>query len=519
MRARYVVLAAVAALMTCSDVAAAPDLTGTWVAADLTPATLSGQPQSVRVLVIRKTAAGFAGKLVIPGLAGVPIAVEPQGERVRLTITMARGMNTPIEATFTGDRLSIASDDPSKPPAPLRRASPEELQVLERLTPKKLPLPPMSPLASNGLARTPPMGFSTWNYFQTKVDDRTIREIADAMVTTGLRDAGYVYVNIDDGWQGDRDPDGTLRPNRKFPDMKALADYVHERGLKLGIYTSPGPRSCAGFQGSYGHEEQDARTFAAWGVDYVKHDWCSAGLVYDDDEMPAAYRKMALALRATGRPMVYSICQYGRADVWKWGADAGGNLWRTTGDIADHWQIMSTIGFAQDELAPFAKPGHWNDPDMLEVGNGHMTTAEYRTHISLWALLAAPLIAGHDVRSSSADTLALLTNRDVIAIDQDPLGRPGRRVVQRGPLEVWVRQLDGGRTAVGLFNRGTEAAQIDAPLAELRIDAPVSARDVWAGRSLGVLDGRIAADVEPHGVQLLVLAPASKDHAPASPAR
>jgi alpha-galactosidase len=290
--------------------------------------------------------------------------------------------------------------------------------------------------------------------------------------------------------------------------MKGLADHLHERGLKLGIYTSPGPKSCAGFEGSYGHEEQDARTFAAWGVDYLKYDWCSAGLIYDDVEMPAVYLKMAAALRATGKPMVFSICQYGRADVWKWGADAGGNLWRTTGDIADRWDIMSTIGFAQDELAPFGGPGHWNDPDMLEVGNGHMTAAEYRTHMSLWAVLAAPLIAGHDVSSSSSETIALLTNRDLIAIDQDSLGRPGRRVVQRSPLEVWARPLEGKRTAVALFNRGDAPAKVQASFAELGIDGRVSAVDVWAQRSLGTLDGSVAADVEPHGVVLLVLAPA-----------
>jgi alpha-galactosidase len=230
-------------------------------------------------------------------------------------------------------------------------------------------------------------------------------------------------------------------------------------------------------------------------------------LIYDDSEMPAVYLKMAEAIRAAGRPMVYSICQYGRAEVWKWGADAGGNLWRTTGDIADRWQIMSAIGFAQDELAPFGAPGRWNDPDMLEVGNGHMTAAEYRTHMSLWAMLAAPLIAGHDVRSSTPETIALLTNRDLIAIDQDPLGRSGRRVAQHGPLEVWTRPLDRQRTAVALFNRGEAPAEVAASFAELGIDGPRSASDVWESRSLGALDGRVAATVEPHGVFLVVLAP------------
>jgi alpha-galactosidase len=205
--------------------------------------------------------------------------------------------------------------------------------------------------------------------------------------------------------------------------------------------------------------------------------------------------------------------------VWKWGAAAGGNLWRTTGDIADRWQIMATIGFAQDELAPFAGPGHWNDPDMLEVGNGHMTAAEYRTHMSLWALLAAPLIAGHDVRSSSPDTIALLTNREVIAIDQDPLGRTGRRVVQRGPLEVWTRPLEGERTAVALFNRDAAPAKVEATFAELGIEGRVSAIDVWAERSLGALEGSVSAEVEPHGVLLLVLQPSKQAEAAKSPGR
>jgi alpha-galactosidase len=436
---------------------------------------------------------------------------------VRLVIQMARGMETPLEGTLTTDRLSLAS--PGDPPTVLRRLSESEVTLLERLAPRKLPIPPMRALPPNGLARTPPMGFSTWNHFQTAIDDRTIRDVADALVATGMRDAGYVYVNIDDGWQGDRDEHGAIRPNPKFPDMNGLADYLHGRGLKLGLYTSPGPRSCAGFEGSYGHEQQDARTFAAWGVDYLKYDWCSAGLIYDDAEMPAVYLKMAEATRATGRPMVFSICQYGRAEVWKWGARAGGNLWRTTGDIADQWQSMALIGFGQEELAPFAGPGHWNDPDMLEVGNGRMTGAEYRTHMSLWAVLAAPLIAGHDVRTSSPETIALLTNREVIAIDQDPLGRSGRRVVQRGPLEVWARPLQHERTAVALFNRGEEPAKIEASFAELGIDGRASAIDVWAQRSLGLVEASVSAEVEPHGVVLLVLEPAKKDGPIKSPGK
>jgi alpha-galactosidase len=498
-------LASLGLVVALAETVAAQDLAGTWIPRGLNADFLASQPQKVQVLVIRKTGTGLIGKVLMPTLMGSPVAVEQQGERVRLAIQMARGMETPLEGTLAGDQLSLAPPRSNRPPAILRRATDEELRALERLAPEKLPLPPIKTLPPNGLARTPPMGFNTWNHFHTEIDDGTIRGVADALVATGMRDAGYVYVNLDDGWQGTRDEQGVLRPNQKFPDMKALGNYLHERGLKFGIYTSPGPTSCAGFVGSYGHEERDARTFAEWGVDYVKYDWCSAGLIYDDAEMPAVYLKMAEAMRATGRPMVFSICQYGRADVWKWGAGVGGNLWRTTGDIADHWQVMSTIGFAQDELAPFSGPGHWNDPDMLEVGNGQMTDDEYRTHMSLWAMLAAPLIAGHDVRRSSPETLALLTNREVIAIDQDPLGRPGRRIVQRGPLEIWTRALEGDRTAVALFNRGEAHTTIAATLAELGLEGRFSASDVWAERSLGLLDRGVSADVEPHGVALLVL--------------
>ena len=490
------------------------DLAGTWIPEDATLEILEREPSRVRLLVIEQRASGvLSAKLVVPTLAGVPVSVRRDGDRVRLALRMARGMEQPFEATLRDGRLIIGG--PGEPPVPLRRVSADEAQLLERIGPKRVPLPAFAPLPANGLARTPPMGFSTWNHFATAIDDRTIREIADALVATGMRDAGYVHVNIDDGWQGARDATGELRPNEKFPDMKALADDLHERGLKLGIYTSPGPRSCAGFEGSHGHEEQDARTFAAWGIDYVKYDWCSAGLLYDDAEMPAVYAKMAAALRATGRPMVFSICQYGRADVWTWGADAGGNLWRTTGDIADRWDVMSAIGFEQGELSPFAGPGHWNDPDMLEVGNGGMTTTEYRTHVSLWAMLAAPFIAGHDVRRATPETTALLTNPGVIAIDQDPLGQAGQRVVRRGPLEIWTRPLAGGRSAVALFNRGDSPARVEAPLTDLGLAPGSSAVDVWSGRPHGALAGTVAAEVEPHGVALLVVTPAGAASSPA----
>ena len=255
------------------------------------------------------------------------------------------------------------------------------------------------------LAATPPMGWNSWNHFAEKVDDATVRAQADALVSSGMRDAGYLYVNIDDTWEGERDAAGVIHPNAKFPDMKALADYVHSKGLKLGIYSSPGPKTCAGYAGSYGHEEQDAQTYAAWGIDYLKYDLCTLGEQLEKVEpaearriMRAAYDKMHQALLKTGRPLVYSLCEYGYDSVWRWGASVGGNSWRTTGDIADNYARMAEIGFGQAGLASFAAPGHWNDPDMLEVGNGGMTIPEYRAHFSLWALLAAPLIAGNDVR-------------------------------------------------------------------------------------------------------------------------
>jgi alpha-galactosidase len=310
-------------------------------------------------------------------------------------------------------------------------------------------------------------------------------------------------VNIDDTWEAARDASGRIQTNRKFPDMKALAEYVHGKGLKLGIYSSPGPRTCAGYEGSYGHEEQDARTYADWGIDYLKYDWCGAARIYKDEEMQAVYQKMGDALRASGRDIVYSLCQYGRNNVWTWGPQVGGNLWRTTGDIGDSWDSMTRIGFGQDALAPHAGPGHWNDPDMLEIGNGGMTSTEYRTHMTLWALLAAPLLAGNDLRSMSPETVAILTNRDVIAVDQDALGTQGRRIRADGAIEVWAKPLASGAHAVGLFNRGQSAARISVRWSELGVQGARTVRDLWAGRDLPRVDAEYAADVEPHGAALI----------------
>ena len=348
------------------------------------------------------------------------------------------------------------------------------------------------------LARTPPMGWNSWNHFACKVTDAIVRAQADAMVSSGMKEAGYVYINIDDCWQGKRDEKGFIHPNENFPDMKALGDYVHSKGLKLGLYSSPGPKTCAGYEGSFGHEEQDAQTYADWGVDYLKYDWCSA-----KGDQRAAYARMHEALRKTGRPIVYSLCQYGMERVWSWGASVGGNLWRTTGDISDDYDRMSLIGFGQNGLERFAGPGHWNDPDMLEVGNGKMNDDEYRTHMSLWCLLAAPLLAGNDLTRMSSATLAILTHPEVIAVDQDPAGIQGHRVRQEGPLEVWRKPLADGSEVVGLFNRGASTVAITLHFHEIGIGDTGQVRALWERKDLGTYQGSFSAQVPRHGVVLL----------------
>ena len=360
-------------------------------------------------------------------------------------------------------------------------------------------------------AQTPPMGWNSWNHFRDKVDDATIRAQADAMVSSGMRDAGYVYINIDDTWEGERDAQGNIHPNAKFPDMKALADFVHSKGLKLGIYSSPGAKTCAKYEGSLGHETQDAQTYASWGIDYLKYDLCGLR-----DQMKAApspeaahkimtdaYIKMHDALRATGRPIVYSLCQYGEDAVWEWGASVGGNLWRTTGDISDNYTRMSDIGFGQAGLAKFAGPGHWNDPDMLEVGNGKMNTEEYRTHMSLWAILAAPLLAGNDLTTMTPETESILMNKEVIAVDQDPLGKQGDRVYAEGPIEVWSKPLAGGALAVGIFNRHQKPLTAHVDFTKLGLTGGVQARDLWLHKDLGMLPSIYNIEVPAHGVLML----------------
>jgi alpha-galactosidase len=359
--------------------------------------------------------------------------------------------------------------------------------------------------AGQKLSPTPPMGWNSWNHFGCQVTAADVRGAADAMARNGMKDAGYVYVNIDDCWQGARDANGMIHPNQKFGDMKALADYVHSQGLKIGIYSSPGPQTCAGFAGSYGFEEKDAQQYAAWGIDYLKYDWCSAEKVYSPEQMAGAFKKMHDALVLTGRPIVYSLCQYGLLRVWDWAPSVGGNLWRTTGDISDNYDRMSVIGFEQNGLENFAGPGHWNDPDMLEVGNGGMNHDEYLTHMTLWCILAAPLLAGNDLSKMSPDALAILINKEVIAIDQDPNGVQGHRIAEEGPLEVWQKPLADGAIAVALFNRGESANSVTVQFADLAIKGPAHVRDLWQHKDLGSFEGRFTANVPMRGAVLIVV--------------
>jgi alpha-galactosidase len=355
----------------------------------------------------------------------------------------------------------------------------------------------------NQLAPTPPMGWNDWYQYECRVTDSIIRANADALVNTGMKAAGYIYVNIDDCWQGKRDEKGIIRPNERFPDMKALGDYLHNKGLRFGIYSSPGPKTCGQYEGSYRHEEQDARTYAEWGVDFVKYDWCSGREVYKPEEMRGAYRKMYEALRRTGRPMVFSLCQYGLEAVWRWGRQVGGNMWRTTDDIGGDYDRVSLFGFQHNGLEKFAEPGHWNDPDILQIGIGKLNNDEGRTQMTLWCILAAPLLAGNDLTKMTKETLAILSNPEVIAVDQDPLGVQGHRVWQEGPLETWMKPLADGSKAVGLFNRSESGLPISVRFAAIGVGHSARVRDLWAGKDLGTMAEKYTAQVPRHGAALI----------------
>ncbi|HEY6157257.1 MAG TPA: alpha-galactosidase [Gemmatimonadales bacterium] len=365
---------------------------------------------------------------------------------------------------------------------------------------------PARPL-DNKLARTPPMGWNSWNHFGCDVSAQLIRETADAMAKSGMRDAGYQYLVIDDCWQVARDAAGRLVADSvRFPGgMKPLAEYVHSKGLKFGLYTDAGRQTCQRRPGTYGSEEIDARTFAEWGVDYVKEDWCnSEGL-----DGPTQYAKFRDALAKAGRPIVFSICEWGSNRPWEWGPRTG-NLWRTTGDIGDRWASMIALLDLNAQYALAASPGAWNDPDMLEVGNGGMTEDEYRAHFSLWALMAAPLMAGNDVRTMPAATRDILLNKEVVAVDQDSLGVQGMLVQEPAPdLQVWAKPLADGSRAVVLFNRSALQTVITASWRGLGIRGPARVRDLWAHADLGTFPGRFMATVPAHGVVMVRVTPAS----------
>lgn len=419
------------------------------------------------------------------------------------------------------------------------------------------------------LALTPPMGWNNYNAFRFRIDDKVIRSQADAMVSSGLIEHGWSYINIDDGWEGVRDSNGVLQGNKKFPDMAALGAYIHSRGLKFGIYSSPGELTCGGYPGSLGYEELDAKTYASWGVDYLKYDWCfyksvaanlaaerqgkllpehAARLKQLADEynplnasrqrprppemakrmkeieeeqkrilsaIPApqrdaidreiamdSYGRMGKALEGSGRDVIYSLCQYGMAGVWEWGPQVGGHLWRTYTDITPRWSAFKAIIRRQQGLEKWAGPGRWNDPDMLEIGNGNLTPDEMHTQMTQWCMLAAPLLIGTDLTKMDALVKSILTNDEVIAVNQDPLGKQGWMLRKTGDQEIWVKPLSGNRWAVALFNRGDQAAAMEFDPSELKLGGSVTARDLWRQRDLSNRSP-IRFEVGPHGAEMI----------------
>ena len=367
------------------------------------------------------------------------------------------------------------------------------------------------------LALTPPMGWNSWNCWGLSVSADKVKSSAQALIDKGLIDHGWTYINIDDGWEAPkRNEQGEIVTNDKFPDMKALGDWLHSKGLKFGIYSSPGPLTCGGYLGSYQHEKQDAQSYNHWGIDYLKYDWCSYGQIHGGKDTSTAsyikpYSLMQQQLRDQPRDILYSLCQYGMKDVWKWGHEVDGNSWRTTGDIEDTWESMYAIAFNQVAMQPFAKPGRWNDPDMLIVGNvgwgenlhpTRLSADEQYTHISLWSLLASPLLIGCDIASMDDFTLNLLSNDEVNAINQDAAGKQAIRVIKKDNYQVWVKELEDGSRAVGIFNVGEKYENIRVDWEELGLTGKYSIRDCWRQKDLGT-GSNYTGRIPPHGVSLL----------------
>jgi alpha-galactosidase len=399
---------------------------------------------------------------------------------------------------------------------------------------------------------TPAMGWNSWNCFAGAVTQERVKAAADAMVASGLINHGWTYINIDDFWEVNRsrghtndptlqgvgrDADGRIVPNPRFPDIKGLCDYVHGLGLKMGIYSSPGPTTCGGCLASWQHEDLDAQTYGEWGFDYLKYDWCSYTSVLpptNSDGTPLIrnnyrtnlpilkkpYQVMRASLDKVPRDILFSFCQYGDGNVWEWGAQTGGNSWRTTGDIRDNWRSLSSIGFAQAGHEKYAGPGHFNDPDMMIVGRvgwgpslhpTGLSPNEQYTHVSLWCLLASPLLIGCDMTAFDDFTLSLLSNDEVLAVDQDPLGHQAGRVAKNGMLEVWSRDLEDGSRAVGLFNRGEEETTVTAKWTDLGVTGPQTVRDLWRQKDIGDFNGEFHASVPRHGVVLVKVTPAREE--------
>lgn len=372
------------------------------------------------------------------------------------------------------------------------------------------------------LARNPPMGWNSWNTFRLEINGDLVKEIADLFVDGGFKEAGYEYIVIDDGWQISRDEEGNIVVNPdKFPSgIKPVADYIHSKGLKVGIYSDAGTMTCGEFPGSLGHEYQDARQYAAWGIDYLKYDWCFTGNM----SAPDSYQLMRDALETAGRPIVFSICEWGSQEPWKWGEGIG-HLWRTTYDIRPCWDcgekvvyhgkaFENFIGFTkildqQVGLESYAGPGHWNDPDMLEVGNGNLTLDENKSHFSLWCILSAPLMLGNDIRDLSPEIHEILTNKEVIAVNQDPLGMQGVKVKDKGDLEVWVKQLGDGSRAIVFFNRSGATEKMTVTWNEIGYPAHLKAkvRDLWKKKDMGTFSGNYSDEVPSHGVVMIKVEP------------
>jgi len=378
------------------------------------------------------------------------------------------------------------------------------------------------------IALTPPMGWNSWNCWGLAVSDEKVRSSAKALIDKGLINYGWTYMNIDDGWESERDANGVLQPNEKFPDMKKLANDIHGMGLKLGIYSSPGPKTCGNYTGSYKYEQLDINTWASWGIDYLKYDWCYYSEIFPvkiDNTwnvksknpkvlvgLKKPYQVAQKAIAGANRDIYYSLCQYGWGDVWKWGAEMNAQSWRTTGDIEDTWQSMASIGFGQADLAQYAKPGRWNDPDMLVVGkvgwgpklrNSRLSVNEQYTHISLWSLLASPLLIGCDMSQLDDFTLNLLKNSEVIDINQDALGKQAIRVVNNSDYQIWMKDLEDGSKAVGIFNVNGGTKKVSINWAELKLTGSKTVRDVWRQKEIGKFDIKFETTIATHGVTLV----------------